>query len=631
MSTHSDDEKQYNDNEFLGHMVAVDNQENTLTDGVSSGKKKKRHKLVKKQTDFEYDHDDVHDEDVIESKQKKKVKHSEEDEYIAENDNSFHDDDQEEDSNYERKKKKTKNLRREKKKKEKKEIKATYFFDDVAEESDDEREHIEKGEVPEDIMKTYEAEANKKIDERKQKINITDVLEERFKDVDVDADNDVIADDNEQNLMGEEEDTNQRLPKPEDPKLWLVKCRKGKERENVQLLLKKYFFNNKAFGLKIFSVFSINALKGYIYIEAFKEANVREAIADISNIRNDFIKLIPNNEMTQVLNFDKVEKVDLKSNQWVRIKSGLYEGDLAQILYIQDLSNKIWIKIIPRMFENNENMKIGDYSKQAKKSVRPKQQFFNQSIFTGGITSKHPNINEDMYLWKNKYFSNGFFIKCAKLKSLNFTDIVPKIEELRIFESANNVNREGKSFLDSLYSNIGDITASKNNKYKKGEKIKLNIGNLKGITGTVISHEAQLIRFTPDIEGFENQELEVPENSVIRHFLPGDIVVVEKDTRHKGKSGIIVEIQDDAAQIFDESNSTKFKVSVDCLILATKLDKSAVVNHEYKPFDLVAIVGLTQNQFCLVLDVQPLSLTVMDLKGNVSQLSISQVKNIKAK
>ena len=87
---------------------------------------------------------------------------------------------------------------------------------------------------------------------------------------------------------------------------------------------------------RILSVSCFDSLKGYIYVEAFKEANVREAVSGISALRENSIKIVPLTEMTQVFNFDQIQKVDLKPKQWVRIKTGFYEGDLAQVVHIED-------------------------------------------------------------------------------------------------------------------------------------------------------------------------------------------------------------------------------------------------------------------------------------------------------
>ena len=62
--------------------------------------------------------------------------------------------------------------------------------------------------------------------------------------------------------------------------------------------------------------------------------------------------------MAQVFNYDKIQKPNLKVNQWVRIKSGIYEGDLAHVVLIEDPITKIVIKLMPRISETQKKKKM---------------------------------------------------------------------------------------------------------------------------------------------------------------------------------------------------------------------------------------------------------------------------------
>ncbi|KAA8528522.1 hypothetical protein F0562_035877 [Nyssa sinensis] len=65
------------------------------------------------------------------------------------------------------------------------------------------------------------------------------------------------------------------LPFVRDPKLWMVRCLTGHEREVVVCLMQKY--TDKGSKLQIRSAIALDHLKNYIYIDADKEAHVREA------------------------------------------------------------------------------------------------------------------------------------------------------------------------------------------------------------------------------------------------------------------------------------------------------------------------------------------------------------------
>jgi len=205
------------------------------------------------------------------------------------------------------------------------------------------------------------------------------------------------------------------------------------------------------------------------------------------------------------------------------------------------------------MFESSGKENIGDYSKQIKKNLRPKQQFFNKSL-NNSETRRHNFEQEHMDYWRNKYFKDGFLVKCVKLKSLIVAEVVPKLEELRIFESAryieddNKQGLENKGAIDTLINNLNDVEYTKKNVYYKGDKVKIVKGDLGNFTGTVISVQNGIVKLIPDIKDF-NEDLDIPESYLAKYFLPGDLVTVDKGNVHIGKSGLVVKVEDDTASI----------------------------------------------------------------------------------
>lgn len=76
----------------------------------------------------------------------------------------------------------------------------------------------------------------------------------------------------------------------------------------------------------------MEGLKGYVYIEAYKQQHVKQAIEDIGNLRLGRWQqlMVPINEMTDVLRVVRDTAI-LKRNSWVRIKRGMYRDDIAQV------------------------------------------------------------------------------------------------------------------------------------------------------------------------------------------------------------------------------------------------------------------------------------------------------------
>ena len=76
----------------------------------------------------------------------------------------------------------------------------------------------------------------------------------------------------------------------------------------------------------------MEGLKGYIYIEAYKQQHVKQAIEDIGNLRIGKWQqlMVPIKEMTDVLRVVK-DTTALKRGSWVRIKRSMFKDDIAQV------------------------------------------------------------------------------------------------------------------------------------------------------------------------------------------------------------------------------------------------------------------------------------------------------------
>lgn len=136
-----------------------------------------------------------------------------------------------------------------------------------------------------------------------------------------------------------------------DPNLWMVKCRIGEEKATVLLLMRKFLtFRNTDEPLQIKSVVAPEGVKGYIYVEAYKQTHVKAAITNVGNLRLGQWKqeMVPIKEMTDVLKVVK-EQTGLKPKQWVRLRRGQYKDDIAQVDYVDMAQNQVHLKLLPRI------------------------------------------------------------------------------------------------------------------------------------------------------------------------------------------------------------------------------------------------------------------------------------------
>ena len=547
--------------------------------------------------------------------------------YNAEDDDYKSDQDEDYDAEEDTKKKKKSKLignkrkRELKKRRPKRERTSQNYFLDIQAEEDEEEDSYGGGE----ITKEQQEKAIKMYDERHFKTRNRQMK---------------ITDDNEETIIKrlnekanepeeEDEDFEERRPTSEDPKLWLLKCKIGDEKECMANLYHKYFYfqsKEPKNRLKIFSITSFENLKGKIFIEAFSERDIVYAISGMSNVNPNSIQLIPINERMKVFDFDKYQKVDINNNQLVRIKQGNYEGDLAKVIYIEDPINKIYVSLVPRIYESTKNssdFNVAQFSIKRTK-IRPRQKLFNKK-YGNNITTIHEVYGDCIKYGKFK-FKDNLLIKPVRITSLETENIYPKEEEMQQLgcykdENGVYVDKEGQKLI---------VSNSQSIQYKNGDKIKFTTGEYKGITGTVISQIGNKVKVNLDIKDLSG-DYEFPVNMIELdyNFKPGEIVYVKKGA-YKGRNGIVINIMDNNnVKIYDEINQTSFIVKNSDLILSNNMDFEEEENSMFKIGDLVNIKN--SHIICYIIESSKFNLKVVTTRNEVKKISVREVDIINLK
>jgi transcription elongation factor SPT5 len=342
--------------------------------------------------------------------------------------------------------------------------------------------------------------------------------------------------------------------------------------------------------------------------------------------------------MTKVFQYDKIQKVELKPKQWVRVKTGVYEGDLAQVIHVEDPISRVYIRLIPRIDEsaniegNKDNAnKLAEYNRKIKKSLKPRQKLFNPKYYEGVQKKSHPVLNESVYFWNKQSFrSDGFLIKSVRAKSLQTEDVIPSLEELRIFDS--NKFRKGDEDggdanldIDSLIQTIQESQISKKKVFNKGDKVKIVKGDLMNVPGKVFDHTKGVVQLIADVEGMNDEVLEFPEDYIVKYFMPGDKIKVVNGP-HTGKYGLIVSVDDDTATVYYEVTGNKIKVSCHDIIISNLQVQETDHNSYYQFGDLVKING--NNTICYVLDVYKDSLKLINTRSEIQKVSLRDVMKL---
>ena len=571
----------------------------------------------------EKNYSESEENDAKKSDKKKKENYSNEEnaEYNSEEDEDFNYSEEEK----KHKKKKligNKRKRDAKKKKSKKErtTKNPFVLDEA--EEDEEEESFGGGEITkeqqEKIIQSYDERHFK---EKNKQMKITDDNEEE------------IAKRYDEKVNEQEEDDYyddlDKRPTSNDPKLWLIKCKIGDEKEILANLYHKYFYfksKEPKERVKIFSIISYDNLKGKIFIEAFSERDVVYAISGMSNVNQNSIQIIPLDERTKIFEFDKFHKVDISNNQLVRIKYGNYEGDLAKVIYIEDPINKIYIALIPRISESTKSknsFNVAPFSKQ-RSAIRPRQKLFDKNKkYDEEIITTHEVYGECKKCGKSK-FRDGLLIKPVRITSLETENVNPKEEELQklgCYKDENGIYRDKNDDQQLIISN----KKSTNIKYKKGDSIRFVTGEFLGITGTVISQEGNKIIAKLDLKDTPG-EYEFQADMVTLNYKPGEIVYV-KSGPNKGRNGIIIKYLDDNNfAVYDEITQTRFNAKNTDLILGKDMKISDDENSMFKIGDLVKIKN--SNIICYIIESTKFILKVITTRNEVKKISFREVEKI---
>ncbi|XP_060070304.1 transcription elongation factor SPT5-like [Ylistrum balloti] len=343
------------------------------------------------------------------------------------------------------------------------------------------------------------------------------------------------------------------LPGVKDPNLWLVKCRIGFERETAIQLMRKfiaYQFTDEPLQIK--SVISKESLKGYIYIEAFKQTHVKQAMEGIGNLRMGLWsqQMVPIKEMTDVMKIVR-ESTILKAKAWVRLKRGLYKEDLAQVDFVEPAQNIVHLKLIPRIDYTRQRgvLRNAQDTEKRKKKRRPGQKLFDldQIRQIGGEVTTDGDF---LMFENNRYSRKGFLFKSFAMSAIIAEGIKPTLAELEKFED----QPEGAEVDLIPEKSAGEVSHT----LIPGDVVEVCEGELVHLQGKVISVDGNKITMMPKHEDLKDP-LEFPCHELKKHFKMGDHVKVIAG-RYEGDTGLIVRVEENMVVLF--SDLTMHEVSI---------------------------------------------------------------------
>ncbi|KAK8402706.1 hypothetical protein O3P69_000806 [Scylla paramamosain] len=343
------------------------------------------------------------------------------------------------------------------------------------------------------------------------------------------------------------------LPGVKDPNLWMVKCRIGEEKVTcLQLIRKMFAYQFTDEPLQIKSVVAPEGVKGYIYIEAYKQSHVKSAMEGISNLRLGIWRqtMVPINQMTDVLRVVK-EVPTLKRGAWVRLKRGIFKDDLAQVDYVDASQNTVHLKLIPRI--DYTRMRGALKSSQPendlkrKKPRRPAQKLFDTDAIRaigGEVTQDGDFLNFEM----NRYTHKGYLYKSFAISAIVADGVKPTLSELEKFEE--------QSLADMELTTSG--REDDGHSFAPGDNVEVVEGELVNLMGSVTRVDGNKITIFPKHEDLKD-ELEFLAHELKKYFNQGDHVKVIAG-RYEGDTGLIVRVEENMIVLFSDLTMHELKV-----------------------------------------------------------------------
>ena len=348
------------------------------------------------------------------------------------------------------------------------------------------------------------------------------------------------------------------LPTVEDPSIWAIACKPGKEEEIVAQINRRV--EDKARTENPMPIISALGRKhhctGFIYIEARRLADVQHCIQGI-----DFIfpkkgtKLVEIKEMPQLLRINKPKK--LQPGDWVRIKRGKYKGDLAQVDDVEPNGLDASLRVVPRLdYGLNDDLKappaadggpnMPKRKRQGTKAAkRPLQRLFSDVDAkkkhlkflksNSSLGKRHWEYHGDTYI-------NGYLVKDFKVHHLETNNVRPMLDEIAKFTAGGQGEAEDLD-LSSLVANAKSNISGES--FMPGEMVEVYEGEQQGVYGKTISVHADIVTIHVTNGDLQGQNIDVPVKGLRKRFKAGDHVKVIGKNRYTDEVGMVLHVQDD--------------------------------------------------------------------------------------
>lgn len=423
------------------------------------------------------------------------------------------------------------------------------------------------------------------------------------------------------------------LPSVDDPSIWAVRCKEGKEREVVFAIMKRI---EERAGTKdelsITAAFerggTESVMKGFIYVEAQRQTDILKALDSMMNVYpHSKMILVEIKDMPELLRVTKTPS--LEPGAWVRLKRpAKHSGDLAQVLDVTENGLEARVRFIPRLDYGMRDDALAAVTGDGKRKrpfgmagPRPPQRLFSEIE----ARKRHPrqvqgNPSTNTWSYMGDDFENGFQVRDVKIQQLVVNDVNPSLEEVTRFASGAEDGTENLD-LKALAASLKDSNTLVT--YLPGDIIEVYSGEQRGVVGKAMGVQGDIVTMSVTEGDLAGQTIEVPIKGLRKRFRVGDHVKVIGGSRFRDEVGMVVKISEDRVTLLTDQTNTEVTVFSKDLREASDIGGQGSLGQ----FSLHDLVQLDPTTVGCIVKVDRESLGVLDQFGDARQVMPSQIAN----
>lgn len=423
------------------------------------------------------------------------------------------------------------------------------------------------------------------------------------------------------------------MPSVDDPGLWRIRCKRGREKHLVATLMRRALTQEaSAKPLRIFSAFCRDSLEGQIFVEARRADDVTDAFNGLAGayVTNTKPFLVPILEMADLLKLQKKQS-EVPIGGWVRIKRGKYAGDLGQVLDVTENGEMVGVKLVPRLDLNASEAET--YTDRAgrkrKKPVnaaltalgfRPPQRLFNAEEVQRAYPHELPSYRQGAWVFGGETFRDGYLEKDFKVTALSMEDVNPSLDEVLAFtgephtEDGNAPNVDLHLLADASKRGL-EATL------QPGDHVEVFEGEQAGVSGVIESLEGEVVVIDLGDDALDGQRIEVPAKSVRKQFRAGDHVKVLAG-KHADETGLVVKVEDGVTTFLSDLSLKEVSVFSKDIREAAEVGSGVNVIGGYELHNLVQLDAQTAG---VIFKIERESFKVLDQNNQVVTVKPHQI------